>query len=116
MDNCSLENSIRTASLLAQSDNVIRKLTRNQPLSDNEKHWALNMFNIHDFNDEYSGKIAYIMLTLNKHDQQKILDLSKKISNKNTLSKDEWKYILSGVEEYRSQLIIKSRQCACGCD
>ena len=116
MNSCSLENSIRTASRLAQSDNVIRKLKRNEPLSDNEKVWALNLFNMTDFVDDQSGKVAYMLYSMNKDEGQKIIDLSYKISDLQTLSKEDWKVILRGVEEYRSALIIKSRQCACGCD
>jgi hypothetical protein len=116
MNSCSLENSIRTASRLARSDNVIRKLKRSEPLSDNEKTWTLNLFNMFNFVDDSSGKVAYMLYSMNKDEGQKILDLSRKISELQTLSEEDWKVILHGVEEYRSNLIIKSRQCACGCD
>ena len=116
MKDCSLESSIRTASRLAQSDNVIRKLKRNEPLSDNEKTWALNLFNMTDYVDDLSGKVAYMLYSMNKDEGQKILDLSRKISELKTLSEEDWKIVLHGVEEYRSALIIKSRQCNCGCD
>lgn len=116
MSECSLENSIRTASLLAQSDNVIRKLMRDQPLSDNEKAWALNMFNMVDYVDDHSGKVAYALYSADKENGQKIIDLSRRISKQETLFETDWKVILKGVQEFRSKLIIKSRQCACGCD
>lgn len=116
MNICSLTESIRTASLLAQSDNVIRKILRNNVLSDNEKEWTLNMFNMNDFVDEHSGKVAYLVYSKNKENIPKVLALSKKISKKQLLTEEEWQFIRLGMEEFRSKLIIKARQCACGCD
>jgi hypothetical protein len=112
-----LQKSLKIASHLARCDNAIRKLKDNQPLEESEQSWILNLFSM-DWNiphQEDKGKIAFLIFGEEKELAQTLMSLSQNISS-NSLTKENWEFILNGLIRYRRFLLDKSHQCAIGCD
>jgi hypothetical protein len=112
-----LEKSLKVASHLARCDNAIRKLKDNQPLEDKEQSWVFNLFNM-DWNSphqEDKGKIAFMIFGEAKDQAETLLSLGGSIVS-DSVSKEDWTFILNGLIRYRRFLINKSHECNCGCD
>jgi hypothetical protein len=111
-----LSERLKIASQLAQCGQAIHQL-RNGKITENED-WVLNLFSFSGLK-EYHGEVSYLLIREYRNDPKlesvfvKVFELNNIILKQETLSKDDWKFILDGLILYRRDLLTKSVSCHC---
>lgn len=106
-----LTRSLKIASHLARCQKAINQLRDSKPIEE-DLEWVLNLFELSARNED-SGQISCLIAKEKKNDKDlelffvKIFELSNKIKDQQSLSDDDWKFMLDGLLMYRTSLLSK---------